>query len=119
LRGMRALVPMYETPFHTIAARERGIATLSDLGGKRVGVGPAGGPGEVFFRGIAAALGIRATLATGTPAEMAAMLLAGEIDAFWYGSGLPSPPFTEIAKKIDAVVIGFTAPEAAAFRRLF
>jgi TRAP transporter TAXI family solute receptor len=119
LRGMRALVPMYETPFHTIAMRARGIATLSDLDGRRVGVGPSGGPGEVFFKGVAEALGIRATLATGTPAEMAAGLLAGEIDAFWYGSGLPSPPFIEIAQKADAVVIGFTAPEADAFRRLF
>lgn len=47
LRGMRALVPMYETPFHTIAARERGIATLSDLAGRRVGVGPSGGENGV------------------------------------------------------------------------
>jgi uncharacterized protein len=119
LRGMRALVPMYETPFHTIAARERGIATLSDLNGKRVGVGPSGGPGEVFFKGVAEALDIRATLATGTPAEMGAMLLAREIDAFWYGSGLPSPPFTDVANRINAVVIGFSPQEAAAFRRRF
>ncbi|MBV8535926.1 MAG: TAXI family TRAP transporter solute-binding subunit, partial [Alphaproteobacteria bacterium] len=57
LRGLRALVPMYETPFHTIALRSSGIAKLADLAGRRVGVGPAGGPGEVFFKGIADALG--------------------------------------------------------------
>lgn len=119
LRGIRALAPMYETPFHTISLRERGIAALSDLSGKRVGVGPAGGPGEVFFKGIADALGIRASVVTGTPAAMGAMVLSNEIDAFWYGSGLPTPPFTEIVQKADATVIGFTAAEAAAFRRLF
>jgi len=119
LRGLRALVPMYETPFHTIAARRRGIATLSDLDGKRVGVGPAGGPGDVMFRRLADALGIRATLVTGSPAEMGEMVLREDIDAFWYGSGLPSPPFTEVAQKIDADVIGFTPREAAAFRSIF
>ncbi len=119
LRGMRALAPMYETPFHTIALRWHGFAALSDLAGKRVGVGPAGGPGEVFFKGIADALGIHATLVTGTPAALGAMVLNNEIDAFWYGSGLPTPPFAEIAQKADATVIGFTAAEAEAFRRLF
>ncbi len=119
LRGLRALVPMYETPFHTIALRARGIGKLADLGGKRVGVGPAGGPGEVFFRGIADALGIRATLATGSPADMGRQVLAGEIDAFWWGSGLPSEPFVDVTRAADAAVFGFTADEAAAFGRLF
>jgi TRAP transporter TAXI family solute receptor len=119
LRGMRALAPMYETPFHIIALRWHGFATLSDLAGKRVGVGPAGGPGEVFFKGIADALGIHATIGTGTPAAMGTMVLTNEIDAFWYGSGLPTPPFADIAQKADATVIGFGADEAAAFRRLF
>ena len=119
LRGMRALVPMYETPFHTVALRASGIAKLADLSGKRVGVGPAGGPGEVFFRGIADATGIRATLATGSPAEMGRKVLAREIDAFWWGSGLPSEPFVDVTQAADAVVFGFTADEAAAFGRLF
>jgi uncharacterized protein len=119
LRGMRALVPMYETPFHTIAARELGITSLADLNGKRVGVGPSGGPSEVFFKGVASALGVQATLITGTPSELGMMLLRKQIDAFWYGSGLPSPPFVEVAQKIDAAVIGFTPKEAAAFRQLF
>jgi TRAP transporter TAXI family solute receptor len=119
LRGVRALVPMYETPFHTIALRSSGISKLADLAGKRVGVGPAGGPGEVFFRGLADALGIRATLATGSPAEMGQRVLAREIDAFWWGSGLPSEPFVDVTQASDAAVFGFAAEEAAAFGRLF
>lgn len=50
---------------------------------------------------------------------MGTMVLNNEIDAFWYGSGLPTPPFAEVAQKADATVIGFSADEAAAFRRLF
>ena len=119
LRGMRAVVPMYETPFHTVALADSGIAGLRDLRGKRVGVGPAGGPIEVFFRGLAEFLSIKATLVTGTPNELAAKLLARDIDALWYGSGIPSPPFTTIADQADAVVFGFKPDEAQAFRRRF
>ena len=60
----------------------------------------------MFFRGLAEMLSVKATLVAGTPAELAQKLLAKEIDAFWYGSGIPSPPFVEIADKAEAVVFG-------------
>ena len=119
LRALRAVAPLYETPYHAIALAESGIRTLKNLSGRRVGVGPAGGPGEVFFRGIAEALAIKATVVTGTPAELSAKVLSREIDAFWYGSGLPSPPFLEIARRADAIVFGLQRDEAQQFRRRF
>lgn len=119
LRALRAVVPLYETPYHSIALAESGIRTLKNLSGRRVGVGPAGGPGEVFFRGIAEVMAIKAMVVTGTPADLSAKLLAREIDAFWYGSGLPSPPFEEVARQADAVVFGFMRDEAQLFRRRF
>ena len=64
-------------------------------------------------------LSVKATLVAGTPAELAQKLLAKEIDAFWYGSGIPSPPFVEIADKAEAVVFGLASDEAQALRRLF
>src|SRR5829696_4726654 len=76
----------------------RKATNFKALKGKRVGVGPSGGPPEVFFRGLAEMLSVKATLVAGTPAELAQKLLAKEIDAFWYGSGIPSPPFVEIAE---------------------
>jgi hypothetical protein len=118
-RSFRALAAMYETPFHAIALASSGIRSLSALAGRRVGTGPAGGPGEVFFRGLMAELGLAATHVAGTPAEMARMVRAGEIDAFFFGTGLPSPPFVEIANAAETVVIGFTETEGAAFRRRF
>lgn len=119
LRGMRAIAPMYETPFHTLALRDSGIGRLRDLAGKRVGVGPSGGPGEVFFRGLADSLGLQATIVAGSPAELGAAVLARSIDAFWYGSGVPSPPFVDALGKADAVVFGFEPDEADAFRKRF
>jgi TRAP transporter TAXI family solute receptor len=119
LRALRAVAPLYETAYHSIALAGSGIRTLKELSGRHVGVGPAGGPGEVFFRGIAEALAIKATVATGTPADLSAKILAREIDAFWYGSGLPSPPFADIARQAEAVVFGFQRDEAQLFRRRF
>jgi uncharacterized protein len=119
LRDIGAVIPMYETPFATIALKEEGIGALRDLAHKRIGVGPAQGPSEVIFRGIANGLGLKPTVVTGSPTDLVQKLLAREIDAFWYGAGLPSPPFVEITSKADAVVFGFQRDEVEAMRRLF
>ncbi len=118
-RNLRALFPMYETPFSLLALRASGIASLSGLAGRTVGVGPAGGPGEVFFKGLAKERGLAVKLATGSPNELGRRILAGEIDAFWFGAGLPVGVFADVLEKADALVFGLDAAEVAAFRRAF
>src|SRR4051794_10466309 len=39
-RAMRALFPMYDTPFHFIVMQDKGAHSSSELAGKRLGVGP-------------------------------------------------------------------------------
>jgi TRAP transporter TAXI family solute receptor len=114
--NIRALVPMYETPFHMIALRASGIATLRQLDGKRVGVGPVKGPAENFFRGLAEAIGIHPVLVNGSPSDNAQDLLHGRIDAFWYGAGLPVGAFAEVARAAPTTVFGLAPDEIAAFR---
>src|SRR5207237_5047435 len=53
---LRALVPMYETPFHYAVRKGSAMAAVRDLAGKRVAVGPAKGPAEAFFAGLIAEL---------------------------------------------------------------
>src|SRR5829696_9977772 len=43
LRTMRALFPMYDTPFQFMVREESGIRSVGELKGKRIGVGPQGG----------------------------------------------------------------------------
>lgn len=117
--GMRALTPMYETPFHVIALKSSGITSLGQLQGKRVGVGPARATAEDYFRGLLVALKIEAMLINASPAEHVEQLAKGEIDAFWFGAGLPIPAFAGIQKRADAVVFGFTGSEAAAYQSQF
>jgi len=119
LRRLRALFPMYETPFHTLVSPKAGITTLRDLNGRRVGVGPAKGPGEVFFLGMASALGISAALVNGEAVELADKVAGGEIDAFWFGGGTPMPAFKKVMDAGQGVVVGFTDEESELFRRRF
>jgi len=119
LRRLRALFPMYETPFHTLVSPKAGIRTLRDLNGRRVGVGPAKGPGEVFFLGMASALGISATVVNGEAIELGDKVAAGEIDAFWFGGGTPMPAFKKVTDGGQGAIIGFTDEESELFRKRF
>lgn len=112
-RNVRALFPMYETSFQIAALRKNGISSLSDLDGKTVGVGPANGPPEVFFRAAANVAKIKPIIVTGDAAEQAQQVIDGKIDALWQGARVPIIPLAIIADKADAVVFGLTAKELA------
>ncbi len=119
MRNLRALFPMYETPFHVAALQSSGIVKLRDLDGKRVGVGPAQGPAELIFRALAAETGIKPVVVTGSPSDMAKQVLSKQIDAFWYGSGLPLTAFVDIDKAAPAVIFGLNDTEITALRKRF
>ena len=117
--NIRALFPMYETSFQLVALRSAKMDNVSLLAGKRVGVGPAGGPAESYFKGLMTGLGIAATPVTGTPAALSQDVLAGRIDALWQGASVPIPPIQEITNQADAVVFGLAPAELAAMLRAF
>jgi uncharacterized protein len=109
--NIRALAPMYETSFQIAAKVSSGIASVQQLAGKRVGVGPAGGPAEAFFKGLLEVSNLSATLVNGTSAELEAAYLSGGIDAFWQGASIPIPALVRVATAVDSVVFGLTATE--------
>lgn len=117
--NVRALFPMYETSFQIVALRASGIQNLGQLAGKKVGVGPAGGPAESFFKGLAEATGLQTQTVAGTPAALAADLQAGRIDALWQGAALPIPAIKQVADASDAVVFGLTDAELGAMLKRF
>jgi TRAP transporter TAXI family solute receptor len=112
--SLRALFPMYETSFQVAALRKSAIKSLSDLDGKKVGVGPAKGPAEGFFRAVAEVAHIKPVIANGEPGALAKLLIAGEIDALWQGAVVPIPSLSEAANQADAVVFGLSDAEVAA-----
>jgi TRAP transporter TAXI family solute receptor len=119
LQNLRALMPMYETPFHFAVPKGSAMRRVRDLNGKRVAVGPANGPAEVFFRGLLAELGVQATLVNGSPADHARQLQSAAVDAFWYGAGVPIPAFKALADAGTAEVRGLDEEALAAFLKRF
>ena len=112
--NLRALFPMYETSFQVAALRKSGIRSLADLDGKKVGVGPAKGPAEGFFRAAADAAHIKPVIVNGDPAALSRLVLNGEIDALWQGAAVPIPSLTEVADHADAIVFGLSDAEVTA-----
>jgi uncharacterized protein len=112
--NLRALFPMYETSFQVAALRTSGIRALRDLDGKKVGVGPARGPAEGFFRAAADVAGIKPVIVNGDPAALSRQVLSGEIDALWQGAVVPIPSLVEITSHADAIVFGPSDAQVAA-----
>ncbi|MGA2055886.1 MAG: TAXI family TRAP transporter solute-binding subunit [Bradyrhizobium sp.] len=112
--NLRALFPMYETSFQVAALRKSNLRSLADLDGKKVGVGPANGPAEGFFRAAAEVAHIKPVIVNGDPAVLSHRVLSGEIDALWQGAVVPIPSLVDVANQADAIVFGLSDAEVTA-----
>jgi TRAP transporter TAXI family solute receptor len=114
--NVRAMFPMYDTPFHFVATERSGIKTVADLAGKRVGVGPRAGTPGTYFPLIFDALGLNVTVRNGSASDMAGQLGDGLIDCFAFAAGLPISSFSELEAKGGVRFFGFSDKELAAVR---
>ena len=112
-RSIRALFPMYQTPFQVVALRSSGITSVSDLDGKRVSVGPAGGTPGTYWPQFMTAAGVNATVSYAGAADAAGQLQDGLIDAFAFAAGVPISAFAELAAQQDVVMFGLNPDEQA------
>jgi uncharacterized protein len=110
---VRALFPMYMTPFQAIALQSSGIKGMSDLNGKRVNVGPAGGTPGTYFPRFLEALGISANISNTGASDAAGQLKDGLIDTFAFAAGLPIGAFSQLAAEAQVTTFAFTAEEQA------
>jgi uncharacterized protein len=109
--SLRALFPMYQTPFQVIVNKRSGIKSVSDLNGKRVGVGPAGGTPGTYWPRFFQQLGIKANVSYAGAADAASQLKDGLIDAFAFAAGVPISAFAQLAAEGDVLMFGFTPDE--------
>lgn len=112
-KSIRALFPMYQTPFQVVVLKSSGITSVSDLAGKRVSVGPAGGTPGTYWPQFMSALGVEATISNAGAADAAGQLTDGLIDAFAFAAGVPISAFSELAAQQDVLMFGFTPEEQA------
>ena len=113
-RAMRAVFPMYDTPFQFMALRESGLLSVADLAGKRVGIGPSGGTTGIYMPDFFKVLKIDAALHTGSWSELAAAIEARALDALAVGAGVPFPEFAGLEKRHKVRYLPLTAGEVVA-----
>ena len=111
MKDIRAIFPMYTTGFQCTALASSGIASLSDLDGKTVGVGPAGGTCGTYWPPIFDTLGLNVTSQNGGASDLAGQMQDGLIDAFCFCAGFPFPVFNELAAQTSTNMFAFTPEE--------
>jgi TRAP transporter TAXI family solute receptor len=116
-RDIRALFPMYDTPFHFVVLKKSGITKVADLKGKKAGVGPRAGTCGTYFPLMFKALDIDATMRFGQASDMANQLSDGLIDAFPFCAGLPIAAYTELDASKEVTFFGFTDAELAKIKK--
>lgn len=107
-RTMRALFPMYDTPFQTIALVRSGITSIDQLSGKRVGVGPRAGTGSTYIPSVLKAIGMSAQIVNGSFDNMADELFSSSFDAVMTMTGAPVPAVKKAAVQQPFRLIGLS-----------
>jgi TRAP-type uncharacterized transport system substrate-binding protein len=89
---MRAIFPMYDTPFQFLVLENSGTQSVAEMVGKRVGVGPRGGTSAAYFPEFFRKLNVSVNFVFGEWAELAAQVHRRELDVLAAGAGVPAPP---------------------------
>jgi TRAP transporter TAXI family solute receptor len=119
-RNIRALFPMYDTPFHAVALRRSGISDHSHLNGKSVGVGPRGGTPGTYYPLILRTLGVTPSrIGYGSGSDMIGQVSDGLLDCFAFAAGVPIPAFSEIETTNDVTIFGFTEAQTDAIVKAY
>lgn len=108
---LRALFPMFVTPFQAVALTRSGIRSVSGMAGKVVGTGPRGGTGGTYWERWFEQLGLKVTVRNGPLGDQASQLADGRLDAVATAAGLPTSAISELETLADVTVFGLTESE--------
>jgi hypothetical protein len=108
LDAVRAVFPMYQTPFQIMVLASAEVNGFADLAGKRVGVGPNGSTASQFYPEFSKDLGIEFDVQYGGAGDLGGQLQDGLIDVFAYAAGLPVPAFSQVSVQSDAKIVTFS-----------
>lgn len=107
--NVRAIFPMYETPFTLVTLARSGVDDISKLKpGARVGVGPAGATADAYFPAMLEALGANIRKANAGWSDLTGQLKDGLIDAIGFAAGVPIPAVSELESTDKINIISFT-----------
>ena len=115
-RSLRAIFPMYDTPFQLLVLQDSNMRSVADMAGKRIGVGPRGGTSATYFPDIFNVLKISADFVYGDWADLASKVHARSIDVLAVAAGVPFPSFIELEFKDKVRYIALSPEQLAALR---
>jgi len=115
-RSMRVAFPMYDTPFQLVVLQDSGLRAVSEMGFKRVGIGPRGGTTAAYLPEFFNTLKIPVQFVFGEWEELAAQMQRRELDVIAAGGGVPLPAFIELEAKERVRYIAFPSDQLAALR---
>jgi TRAP transporter TAXI family solute receptor len=115
-RSMRVAFPMFDTPFQLIVLQDSGLRAVSEMGFKRVGIGPRGGTSAAYIPEFFNTLKIPVQFLFGEWEELAAQMQRRELDVIAGAGGVPLPAFIELEAKEKVRYIAFTSEQVAALR---
>ncbi|WP_094463626.1 TAXI family TRAP transporter solute-binding subunit [Pannonibacter phragmitetus] len=110
-KSLRALFPMYQTPFQVVALKSSGITKVADLDGKRVSVGPAGGTAATYWPRYFETVGVKPVISYSGANDATSQVKDGLIDAFAFAAGVPISAFAQIAAENPVNIFGFSEDE--------
>ena len=90
-RNMRALFPMYDTPFQAVVLRRSNITMLQQLDKRCIEVGPRAGTGGTYVPNIMKLLRLTVQVKNGPLDDLSNQLLSGQCDADATMTGAPNP----------------------------
>jgi TRAP transporter TAXI family solute receptor len=116
LRKLRALFPMYDTPFQFVVLSDSGIKSLADMSNKRIGIGPQGGTSGTYVPLVFKALNIPVTLRYGAWEILGKQLQSDLVDVLSVTVGAPSPIISELNETQQIELVAPTNEEIARLR---
>jgi len=115
-RAMRAIFPMFDTPFQFVVPKKSAIRSVAELAGKRLGDGPRAGTGGIYFPEVFKALGIQVALQNSSWEDALSKVVSGELDGMAVAAGVPLPALAETDAKEPMVFIAPSSAQIATLR---
>jgi len=121
LANIRVIANLYPESIHLIARSDAGISSVADLKGKRVSIDRPQSGTNYDARMILDSYGLKAhhvKMSEVDPNVSASLLLAGELDAFFFVGGAPLRVVTDLAEQGVINLVPITGEPVETLRKL-
>jgi len=109
---VRAMFPMYETPFVVTVLASSGVERIADIeDGAVIGFGPAGSTSDTYFPAMLETVGVDFNKRNGSWSDLAGQLQDGLLDVIAFAAGIPTPAVSQLEAQNEIRVLAFTEDE--------